>query len=193
MVFAKFIASTVSILFQGDNMKENNCCENCGINDIIESIALEEAGIAHILNAEGEKIQKALAGDISFEEILMLNRAVSCVIADITNLEIALSNKIKALSCAKCEKYCDSSLTIQVCEHNTQSPICDAIIKIWQGNTVVKSGITDCDGTLQICGLESGCYFVEVKACQKEKRERINYNACNKDHLKFCFNSNCTC
>lgn len=31
------------------------------ISDIIESVALEQTGLSHILNAEGEKIQKVVA------------------------------------------------------------------------------------------------------------------------------------
>lgn len=33
------------------------------ITDIIESVALEETALSHILNAEGEKIQKMVAMD----------------------------------------------------------------------------------------------------------------------------------
>ena len=31
------------------------------VTDLLESIAMEETALSHILNAEGEKIQKALA------------------------------------------------------------------------------------------------------------------------------------
>lgn len=35
------------------------------ITDLLESIALEETAMSHILNAEGEKLQKAIAMETS--------------------------------------------------------------------------------------------------------------------------------
>lgn len=38
-----------------------SCVSRCqAITDIIESVALEQTALSHILNAEGEKIQKVL-------------------------------------------------------------------------------------------------------------------------------------
>ena len=47
------------------------------ITDIIESVALEETALSHILNAEGEKIQKMVAmPDITPEMLLATNIAL---------------------------------------------------------------------------------------------------------------------
>ena len=47
------------------------------ITDLIESIALEETALSHILNAEGEKLQKVLAmEDVSLNQILDVNETV---------------------------------------------------------------------------------------------------------------------
>lgn len=73
-------------------------CEG-GKNEVIHSIALEEAGIAHILNAEGEKLQKAVASDISIEELLMVNESVRKTITQITLLEGQLYSKLESLHC----------------------------------------------------------------------------------------------
>lgn len=96
------------------------CCQtrekNC--NKILESIALEEAGIAHILNAEGEKIQKAveLATDTSC--LLEVNDSLIKTLRYITQLEQTLYAKLdQVLSNCNC---CDNSS----CKHCHKSD-CD--------------------------------------------------------------------
>lgn len=72
----------------------------CGAYEIIHSIALEEAGIAHILNAEGEKLQRAVAESTSIEELLCVNDSVRRTIVQITQLEGQLYAKLEtAFSC----------------------------------------------------------------------------------------------
>ncbi|MEG2537738.1 MAG: hypothetical protein RSA45_07325 [Hydrogenoanaerobacterium sp.] len=84
-------------------------CECCpprppynGCNDILESIALVEAAIAHILNAEGEKIQKAVAIASCTAELLAVNEEVNRTIIYVTQLEQVLYSKLEAAQ--KC--YC---------------------------------------------------------------------------------------
>ncbi|MEG2348114.1 MAG: hypothetical protein RSB67_00510 [Clostridia bacterium] len=86
-----------------------NCCLNCckcnpkcdhhkkNLADIIESIALEEAGIAHILNAEGEKLQKITANSKDICEILEANDSVSKTISNISMLEQILLSKLEVV------------------------------------------------------------------------------------------------
>ena len=51
------------------------------ITDIIESVALEETALSHILNAEGEKIQKMVAmPDITPEMLLATNKSVESMV-----------------------------------------------------------------------------------------------------------------
>lgn len=64
----------------------------------MHSVALEEAGIAHILNAEGEKLQKAVAESTSIEELLCVNESVKRTITQITLLEGQLYSKLETLS-----------------------------------------------------------------------------------------------
>ena len=48
------------------------------LTDIIESIALQEAALAHILNAEGEKMQTIICmKEISTKELFELNSKTS--------------------------------------------------------------------------------------------------------------------
>jgi hypothetical protein len=72
---------------------------NQAVNNLIASIALEEAGIAHIINAEGEKIQAALtllkAGSATLDQIVAVNNSVGGVLNGIGLIEQALSEKLK--------------------------------------------------------------------------------------------------
>lgn len=68
--------------------------------DVIQSIALQEAALALILNAEGEKIQ-AFVGmeDSTTEDLLELNENTRRLVGSITRLEAVLQDKLKFVSC----------------------------------------------------------------------------------------------
>lgn len=73
---------------------------NQQITDLIESIALEEAALAAISNAEGAKIQAMVANKtITPEELLCLNKSVQTMIESITILESILNQKLSVVSC----------------------------------------------------------------------------------------------
>lgn len=70
----------------------------------MHSVALEEAGIAHILNAEGEKLQKAVATCTSIQELLCVNESVRRTVTQIVLLEGQLYSKLESISgCLNCE------------------------------------------------------------------------------------------
>lgn len=77
---------------------------NCGVNyEVIHSIALEEAGLAHILNAEGEKIQKAVAISDNIEQLICVNESVKRTLTQVTLLEGMLYSKLEVLiGCDSC-------------------------------------------------------------------------------------------
>ncbi|MDL2301705.1 hypothetical protein LJC58_05035 [Lachnospiraceae bacterium OttesenSCG-928-D06] len=64
-------------------------------SDLIESIALMEASLAHILNAEGEKLQKVIACSNNFCELMKVNNSVCCTIKNVTELEKVLLDKLR--------------------------------------------------------------------------------------------------
>lgn len=64
-------------------------------SDLIESIALVEASLAHILNAEGEKLQKIIACSNDFDEIMAVNQSINCTLKNVTDLEKVLLEKLR--------------------------------------------------------------------------------------------------
>lgn len=77
-----------------------NRCQ--AINNLIESVALVETGLSHIINAEGEKIQKIVNWDkeidVPVEDIIKVNESVNKMITSITKLEMILQNKLEIVS-----------------------------------------------------------------------------------------------
>ena len=68
------------------------------ISDVIESVALQETALSHILNAEGEKIQAMVAiNGITAEELLALNKTASKLIESILILESVLQAKLDTI------------------------------------------------------------------------------------------------
>lgn len=64
-------------------------------SSLLQSIALEETAISHILNAEGEKLQKVLSlHNCDCKDILEVNKSVRDTIDKITTLETVLKEKL---------------------------------------------------------------------------------------------------
>lgn len=73
------------------------------ITDLIVSVALQQAALSHILNAEGEKIQKVLSLEqLTPATILRTNRSVESMVNSISNLESILNDKIALFKECKC-------------------------------------------------------------------------------------------
>jgi len=65
-------------------------------NNIIASIALQEAALGHILNAEGEKIQTAIAiPNVSIGELIDINNNVAATVRAIAETERNLASKLQ--------------------------------------------------------------------------------------------------
>lgn len=97
-----------------NNFCKKCCCDHvpcgCGSHcDIVESIAMVETAISHILNAEGEKIQKVLSETDDIDQILCVNDHVNQTIIHVTHLEQILYDKLIASS------NCEKESTCQTC------------------------------------------------------------------------------
>lgn len=74
------------------------------ITDIIESVALEETALSHILNAEGEKIQKMVAMEnVTPEVLLATNKSVESMVNAVSRLEMILQSKLSTFDGCLCE------------------------------------------------------------------------------------------
>ena len=87
----------------------------CAAASLLQSIALEEAAISHILNAEGEKLQKAIAiAGCSHKDLLEVNKSVEDMVDKITALEIVLKSKLDLIKpildkCEEMHKPCEKA------------------------------------------------------------------------------------
>ncbi|MEG2457769.1 MAG: hypothetical protein RSB41_02640 [Bacilli bacterium] len=73
------------------------------ISDIIESVALEQTGLSHILNAEGEKIQAALKLSTTNAELLAINKSVQTMVNSVSRLEMILQSKLELFGDCLCD------------------------------------------------------------------------------------------
>jgi len=63
---------------------------------LLASVAMEEMSMSHILNAEGEKIQKILASDeVSLEDLLRVNQSVERIMRTMMKNQMLLLCKLE--------------------------------------------------------------------------------------------------
>ena len=68
------------------------------VADLTTSVALEQTGLAHILNAEGEKLQAALAiPGITPDQLLAVNKSVRDMTNSVTKLEMVMQSKLETV------------------------------------------------------------------------------------------------
>lgn len=103
--------------------KKPNCKKN--ICDIIESIALIEVALSHILNAEGEKIEKTITIAKDTCQLIKVNDSVNKTIVNITHLEQILFSKLQLALQMYNEMYPKSENN--VCD--MESNVCDTSIE----------------------------------------------------------------
>lgn len=74
------------------------------VGDIISSIAMQEMALAHILNAESEKLQLIVnLPNVTVEQIFLANASVKNTINTISRLEMQLQAKLDLFKCIICK------------------------------------------------------------------------------------------
>lgn len=69
------------------------------VTDLLESIALEETALSHILNAEGEKLQRVIGmDDVNFCQLMEVNESVANMVNVVATMEQALKDKLEFIS-----------------------------------------------------------------------------------------------
>ncbi len=76
----------------------SNIDKCCAATSLLQSIALEEAALAHILNAEGEKLQKVISMDCNHKDLIEINKSVEDMVDKITSLEMVLKSKLELIT-----------------------------------------------------------------------------------------------
>lgn len=76
------------------------------LNMILTSIAMEEVGLSHIINAEGEKLQYAIKhlkcgkqDNKSMDKLLEVNESVKCTLDAVMNNQVLLKSKMESVLC----------------------------------------------------------------------------------------------
>ena len=73
-----------------------NLTKEQALSSIIASIAMEEAALSHIINAEGEKIQFALANKCrDVEQVIAVNDSVGELLERVFDLQLVLKSKLR--------------------------------------------------------------------------------------------------
>ena len=76
------------------------------VSDIIESVALEQTALSHILNAEGEKVQRVVnLPCITVLQLLAINRSVESMVNATARLEMILQSKLEMFSHCLCNRF----------------------------------------------------------------------------------------
>lgn len=175
-----------------DNDLDHCCSAPC---EILHSVALEEAALSHILNAEGEKIQKAVAmKDATIQDLLCINSSVAKTIREVTSLELVLLSKLEAACSFSCHPAPapinnDGWICAHVFDCETQDGLCGAKITISKNNQTVCDGYTNHDGEFVSDALPFGWYFVKIEYKNLEPKiyeVDIKNHCCN--NLNVCFN-----
>lgn len=102
-----------------------NRCDT--INLLLSSIALEEIGLSHILNAEGEKLQaflkcapKCLSDFLDINE--SVNKTLRTVVKSQILLEFKLEDVVELDRKTHCKDECCSDCCTNRCKHHSKNP-----------------------------------------------------------------------
>lgn len=85
-------------------IKPSNLTREESVQDLIESIAMEESSIAHILNAESEKLNSIISNpNVTPQQLISANKSVKGTVDSIIRLESILQAKLSLFESMICQ------------------------------------------------------------------------------------------
>ncbi|GHU58691.1 hypothetical protein AGMMS49975_25520 [Clostridia bacterium] len=158
---------------------------------ILASIAMEEVGLSHILNAEGEKIQYALGtlpgcggAAATLQEVIEVNNSVKCVLDSVKDSQMILKNKMESAigCCSKGAAGCApkrSGVALR-----GYANYC------WRKGSPMRWVSSDCDAlifkqdivvnfTLDLCSEECDAEYVSIGIQTSPSYKKTNHFVCN--------------
>ncbi len=89
-------SSTSSTSSSSSSTSTQNPCNSLqSAIDVVESIALEETGLANLINSESCKLQKAIKLSTDINDLVLINKSVEDTLEMIINSQMLLNMKIK--------------------------------------------------------------------------------------------------
>ena len=68
------------------------------VTNIIESIAIQETELAHIINVEGEKMQRGIALATNIDELISLDSSVKQTLSNVIKIQLLLQFKLEEIA-----------------------------------------------------------------------------------------------
>lgn len=136
------------------------------ITDLIESVALQEAALSHILNAEGEKLQAFVklledeSTEINPEMMLDVNNSVTDLVTAVSSVESHLQAKLALFA-----EYARISFYFMKKTSNGDYPLADAVFELNRDNSPIATAVSDMNGVVLFHDIPAGVYTLrEVSA-----------------------------
>ncbi|MEG0297793.1 MAG: hypothetical protein RR620_13815 [Clostridium sp.] len=86
-------------------IKPSDITRSQSVGNIIESIAMEEKNIAHILNAESEKLNKIISQpNVTPQQLIAANKSVKATVDSIIQMESILQSKLSTFQTLICQQ-----------------------------------------------------------------------------------------
>lgn len=125
------------------------------VTDIIESIALEQTALSHILNAEGEKLQAVIKTEgVTVDQLLVVNNSVKDMTDAIARLEMMLQSKLSLFG----DVLLPGGFYFTKKNSKTKKALSGATFELISNGEVVKTETSKPNGRVVFSDIKEGTY-----------------------------------